>query len=164
MQDLRSDIQRLHEALIPLLEDPLDVNLVDAVANLPDPQPVEGTVLVDNFPAFPSVQPVSGPLTDAQLRATPIPVVQTPANPTSLYRRITASGSTTVKTGPGVLKRLILGGIGANATVTLLDGATVICTGRETANVPAFIDIDVAFTTSLVATLSGNSDITVVYQ
>lgn len=34
-------------------------------------QPVSGTVNVGNFPA---TQPVSGPLTDTQLRATPVPV------------------------------------------------------------------------------------------
>jgi len=48
-----------------------------AVTNFPATQPVSGTVAVSNFPA---TQPVSGtvtatgPLTDAELRATPVPV------------------------------------------------------------------------------------------
>lgn len=42
-----------------------------AVSNLPATQPVSGTVSVSNFP---STQAVSGPLTDTQLRATPVPV------------------------------------------------------------------------------------------
>jgi hypothetical protein len=51
-----------------------DVN----ITNVPLPvdgsgftQPVSGTIAVSNFPA---TQPVSGPLTDAQLRASPVPV------------------------------------------------------------------------------------------
>lgn len=50
-----------------------------SVANFPATQPVSGTVSVGNFPA---TQPVSiaapvavtGPLTDTQLRATPVPI------------------------------------------------------------------------------------------
>lgn len=41
------------------------------VTNFPATQPVSGTVAVSNFPA---TQPVSGPLTDAELRLTPVPV------------------------------------------------------------------------------------------
>ena len=38
-------------------------------------QPVSGTINVGNFP---SSQAVTGPLTDAELRATPVPVVSSP--------------------------------------------------------------------------------------
>lgn len=65
-----------------------------AVSNFPATQPVSGTVAVSNFPA---TQPVSGtvtatgPLTDGQLRATPVPVSGTLA--------ATQSGTWTVQPG-----------------------------------------------------------------
>ena len=64
-----------------------------AVTNFPATQPISGTVAVSNFPA---TQPVSGtvtavgPLTDAQLRATPVPVSGT------LSTSPASSGSATV--------------------------------------------------------------------
>jgi hypothetical protein len=72
-----SDVQALHVHT---------VNPVTSVAvsNLPSTQPVSGTVAVSNFPATQSVSgtvgvsgtvPVSGPLTDAQLRASALPVI-----------------------------------------------------------------------------------------
>ncbi len=50
---------------------PVTVGGTISVTNFPATQPVSGTVSVGNFPA---TQPVSGPLTDTQLRATPVPV------------------------------------------------------------------------------------------
>jgi hypothetical protein len=42
-----------------------------SVTNFPASQPVSGSVSVSNFPAS---QPVTGPLTNTELRATPVPV------------------------------------------------------------------------------------------
>lgn len=47
------------------------VGSVEVVNDVGNPLPVSGTVAVSNFPGS---QPVTGPLTDAQLRATPVPV------------------------------------------------------------------------------------------
>ncbi len=59
-----------------------------SVSNFPATQPVSGTIAVSNFPA---TQPVSiaapvavtGPLTDTQLRATPVPVTTAPTTSSS---------------------------------------------------------------------------------
>lgn len=56
---------------------PLPVSGTVAVSNLPATQPVSGTVGVNNFPAS---QAVTGPLTDGQLRATPVPVSGFPSS------------------------------------------------------------------------------------
>ncbi len=59
-----------------------DVNLVSTIA-----VPVTGTF-------FQATQPVSGPLTDAQLRATPVPVATTPVMAsTATITRVATSGS-----------------------------------------------------------------------
>lgn len=61
-------------------------------------QPVSGTVAVSNFPA---TQPVSGPLTDTQLRATPVPV-SGPLTDTQLRATpVPVSGTVAVSNFPG---------------------------------------------------------------
>lgn len=62
---------------------PVPVSGTVGVNNFPATQPVSGSVSVNNFPATQPISgtvavsgtvPVSGPLTDSQLRATPVPV------------------------------------------------------------------------------------------
>lgn len=70
-----------------------------SVGNFPATQPVSGTVSIGNFPA---TQPVSiagsvavtGPLTDTQLRASPVPVTSTPVtSSTANITRVATSNS-----------------------------------------------------------------------
>lgn len=67
------------------------------IAN-PDPIPVSGTIAVSNFPA---TQPVSGPLTDAELRATPLPVSGT-VTITDGAGPVTVDGTVSVGNFPAV--------------------------------------------------------------
>lgn len=102
---------------------PLAVSGTVAVSNFPTTQPVSGTVAVSNFPASVEVSndsgnplpvsgtvgisgtvPVSGPLTDTQLRATPVPVsgtvtVTDGSGPLTVDGTVSVSGSVAV-TGP----------------------------------------------------------------
>jgi hypothetical protein len=77
-----------------------------AVSNLPATQPVSGSVSVSNFPASQAVsgtfwqatQPVSGPLTDTQLRASAVPVSGTffqATQPVSIASPVAVTGPLT---------------------------------------------------------------------
>jgi len=88
-----------------------------SVSNFPATQPVSGTVAVSNFPA---TQPVSGtvtasgPLTDTQLRATPVPV----------------SGTVTANAGSGTMA------VSGPLTDTQLRATPVPVSGTVTASGP----------------------------
>ncbi len=55
----------------------IDPSSTISVSNFPATQPVSGSVSISGSVSvsnFPATQPVSGPLTDTQLRATPVPI------------------------------------------------------------------------------------------
>lgn len=124
----------------------LDPSSTVSVSNFPATQPVSGTVSVGNFPA---TQPVSiaasvavtGPLTDTQLRATPVPISGTvttspvsSSTSTVVQVVVSATTNTTIKAANAGRKQLIIFapkstiyvklGVGASATSFTYVGAS----------------------------------------
>lgn len=132
------------------------------IENLPLPvdgsgvtQPVSGSVAVSNFPA---TQPVSiaapvavtGPLTDTQLRATPVPVSGTittspvvSSTSTVLQVVVPANTNTTLKSANGSRKRLVLFAPKATAYVKLGVGASLTSFSYAATNANSTLEIDV---------------------
>jgi len=108
---------------------------------------------------------VSGPLTDAQLRASSVSVSQ---GGSSFTWFSTATGSL-LKTGAGVVRRIIIGSNVAG-TVTLHDNTsaagTVITSVTSTTSTPCNqVELGVAFSTGLYCTTTGSGiSVTVVYD
>lgn len=89
----------------------LDPSSSVSVSNLPATQPVSGTISIGNFPA---TQPVSGPLTDAQLRLTPVPV-SGPLTEAQLRATPVPTTSSPVTSNSATIAQVVLTG-NANAT------------------------------------------------
>lgn len=103
--------------------------------------------------------PTVGPVTNAQLRAQSVGVNRGP------FRYITASGSTTVKTGAGVLHRIIVDNSGGSTVVvTARDNGAIICTITALKTSMQGFEIGAVFTTSLLINLSVASSVSVVYE
>jgi hypothetical protein len=84
------------------------------------------------------------------------------------YARITTATTTQVRTGPGVLKRIIVNVPVSTGTIGLIDGqsgSTVnIGTITSTADLkPFFIDFDIKVSSGLRIVTTQAQDITVVY-
>jgi len=81
--------------------------------------------------------------------------------------RINTATTTQVKSGPGVLKRIIVTTPVTAETIGLIDntsGTTVnIGTITNSGGIPYFLDFDLNFTAGLRIVTSGTSDITVIY-
>lgn len=87
------------------------------------------------------------------------------ASPTGLFNNIKTATTTTVKTGAGVLHKIVINTTTA-FTITVYDNTTA--TGTTIATIAAsatgvFI-YDLAFTTGLTIVTGGASDITVTYR
>ena len=96
------------------------------------------------------------------------PVITKPAS--SSYLHLNANGTTTVKSGAGVLRRIIINTRGGVVnTLTIYDNTTA--TGAvigvvDTANAGGAFDYELDFTTGLTVVLAGGTaaDITIIYE
>jgi len=83
------------------------------------------------------------------------------------YMNLTASGTTTVKSGQGELAGMIVNTSAAGATVTLYDSTTASGTKIATVNTPnnfvANIIYGLMFTNGLTVNLSAACDVTIIY-
>ena len=113
-----------------------------------------------------SVQGISGgePLSVDVIQ----PVITKPAS--SSYSHLNANGTTTVKSGAGVLRRIVINTRGGIInTLTIYDNTTA--TGAvigvvDTANAGGAFDYELDFTTGLTVVLAGGTaaDITIIYE
>lgn len=126
-----------------------------SVGNFPATQPVSGTVAVNNFPA---TQPVSiassvavtGPLTDTQLRATPVPISGTvttspvvSSTSTIVQVVVPANTNTTVKAANASRKQLIIFAPKSTIYVKFGVGASLTSFTYLSANSNSVLEIDV---------------------
>lgn len=83
------------------------------------------------------------------------------------YSRIATALPVVVKSGAGLLQRIIYGGLGAATSLTAFDGldmtAPTILTMRWQVNNPAVMEVGAWFSTGLTIDTAALSDITVVY-
>lgn len=85
------------------------------------------------------------------------------------YNNITTQTTTVVKTGTGILKRIVFNGPTATGVITLYDNTSADGTKIGTITTPATpqpqeLDFDVAFTNGLtVVTATANQDLTICY-
>ena len=96
------------------------------------------------------------------------PVITKPAS--SSYLHLNANGTTTVKSGAGVLRRLVIntrGGIVNTLTIYNNTAATGAVIGAvDTVNAGGAFDYELDFTTGLTVVLAGGTaaDITIIYE
>lgn len=85
----------------------------------------------------------------------------------NLYRNITSASTTVVKSGGGVLQRIVINTTAA-ATITVYDNTagsgTTIATIAASPVIGSVFNFDVAFNTGLTVVTAGASNITVVYS
>lgn len=90
------------------------------------------------------------------------------------YRNITAAGTYNLKYGPGVLRKIILGGAGSNgATCIVYDDtagtttviSTITVSGNATGlSVPSSLDMDAYFQTGLKVVVTGTVQVTFIWE
>lgn len=109
-----------------------------------------------------SIQGVSG--------GTPVPVALVTSGGTSLaltgaYLNMTASATTVIKSGAGVLFAVIVNNPGTTITLTLYDNTAASGTKLATIALTASANLQYGlnFGTGLTAVLSGTADVTIVY-
>src|SRR5580765_1434354 len=105
--------------------------------NPSDTQPITGTVSVDNFPA---TQPVSGPITDTQLRASPVPTTLSGLTTKALNNQIVATDVGLVS--QTVIHGLTTGGGGGYVEVKVTpSGAVVADTSGSTQPISGSVSV-----------------------
>lgn len=90
----------------------------------------------------------------------------------SLYNNIKTATTTTVKSGKGILHKIVINTIVASATITVYDNtagsgttiATITLPATITGDNPFTLEYDLQFTTGCTIVTSGATDITVVYR
>lgn len=88
------------------------------------------------------------------------------------YRHINTISTTLVKSGDGILQRVILGGIGIQGMVTIYDGLTAsgsvigaisLAVQGNQPSAPTVFEYEVYFTTGLTVVTVATTDVTVVF-
>lgn len=90
-------------------------------------------------------------------------MVATYNEPPYRYAHITATGATTIKTGTGVLHRVIVNTPGTTNTITILDGATTVAV-LAAGTVAGSYAYNIGVGTSLIVNPSATCDLTIAFS
>lgn len=83
------------------------------------------------------------------------------------YTHISGAATTTVKTGPGCIHRIVVGTPGGTCTVydnTAGSGTVIAVVDLSTLTAPISLDLSCDFATGLTLVTTSTSDITAVYE
>lgn len=127
--------------------------------------PAGGVVTVQGV-AGGTAQPVSGTFWQA---TQPVSLASAPLPWGSSYKHLAAAGTTVVKTGSGVLRRVVVGGVGITSSVTLYDntaGSGTVISAIASLLAGGHYEYNAAFATGLTVVVSAATppDVTVIWD